>query len=86
MNFDSKIKDNLTLKVNLSGYAAATEEPRHSFGDITSVIAFAVREPSVYAGKKSDGTYGHQDAYGPEKWLGRRIFHRKGIIKCFQEE
>ena len=77
LNFDSKIKDNLTLKVNLSGYAAATEEPRHSFGDITSVIAFAVREPSVYAGKKSDGTYGHQDAYGPEKWLDGESFTGK---------
>ena len=69
LNFDSKIKDNLILKVNLSGYDATSEEPRQSFGDVTSLIAFAVREPSVYAGKKSDGTYGHQDAFGPEKWL-----------------
>jgi TonB-dependent starch-binding outer membrane protein SusC len=69
LNFDSKIKDNLTLKVNLSANDGTTNEPRHSMGDITSLIAFAVREPSVYAGLKSDGTYGHQDAYGPEKWL-----------------
>lgn len=78
LNFDSKIKDNLTLKVNLSAYDATSEEPRHSFGDVTSLIAFAVREPSVYAGKKSDGTYGHQDAYGPEKWLDGESFTNKG--------
>jgi TonB-dependent starch-binding outer membrane protein SusC len=74
LNIDSKIKDNLTLKVNLSANDGTTNEPRHSMGDITSLIAFAVREPSVYAGKKSDGTYGHQDAYGQEKWLAGESF------------
>lgn len=74
LNFDSKIKDNLFLKVNLSGFDANTEEPRHFNGDVTDMIGFAVREPSTYAGRKSDGTYGHQDQFSPEAWMDSETF------------
>ncbi len=74
LNFDSKIKDNLNLKVNLSGNSAATDEPRHYDGEMMHMIAFAVREPSIFAGKKSDGTYGYQDNYSPEAWLDSESF------------
>lgn len=74
LNFDSKIKDNLILKVNLSGNAANTDEPRQSGGEMESMIAFAVREPAIYAGKKSDGTYGYQDDFSPEAWLASESF------------
>lgn len=74
LNFDSKIKDNLTLKVNLAGNSSNVQEPRQSSGDMTSIIGFAVREGPVFAGKKSDGTYGYQDNYSPEAWLDSESF------------
>lgn len=74
LNFNSQIKDNLTLKVNLNGYSANTDEPRQYEGDMTSIIRFAVREGPVFAGLKSDGTYGYQDNYSPEAWLSSASF------------
>lgn len=74
LNFDSQIKSNLTLKVNLNGFSSVTEEPRHYEGEMTSMIAFAVREPSIFAGKKTDGTYGYQDNYSPEAWVDSKSF------------
>ncbi|HSC37454.1 MAG TPA: SusC/RagA family TonB-linked outer membrane protein, partial [Chitinophagaceae bacterium] len=74
LNFDSKIKDNLTLKVNLSGNTGKTNEPRQSSGEMMSMIGFAVREGPVYAGRKSDGTYGYQDNFGPEAWMDSKSF------------
>jgi len=73
LNFDSKLKENLNLKVNLNGYTANTDEPR-STGDMTNIIAFAVREGPIFAGKKSDGTWGHQDDFAPEAWLSSESF------------
>lgn len=74
LNFDSQIKRNLKLTTNLSGYAADTDEPRHAGGDMTNMINFAVREGPIFAGKKSDGTYGYQDNYSPEAWLDSESF------------
>lgn len=74
LNFDSKIKDNLKLAVNLSGNTANTDEPRQYDGDMMSMIGFAVREGPIYAGKKSDGTYGYQDNFSPEAWLDSKSF------------
>jgi TonB-linked SusC/RagA family outer membrane protein len=73
-NFDSKIKKNLNLKANLNGYSQNTDEPRQSSGDMMSMIGYAVREPNIYAGKKSDGTYGYQDNYSPEAWMDSPSF------------
>lgn len=73
LNFDSKIKENLKLKVDLNGYSQNTNEPR-STGDMTNMIGFAVREAPIYAGKKSDGTYGYQDDYAPEAWMSSESF------------
>ncbi|SDP13757.1 TonB-linked outer membrane protein, SusC/RagA family [Mucilaginibacter sp. OK268] len=75
LNVDSKIKDNLTLKVNLNGYSANTTEPRQNSGDMQSIIGYAVREPNTFAGLRSDGTYGHQDAFSPEGWLASPSFN-----------
>jgi len=77
LNFDSKIKDNLTLKVGLSGNAATTDEPRQYAGEMMSMVGFAVREGPVYAGKRSDGTYGYQDNYGPEAWMSSNSFVKR---------
>jgi len=74
LNFDSQIKENLNLKVNLNGYSQNTDEPRASYGDVGSIIGFAVREAPIYAGRKSDGTYGRQDDFSPEAWLASESF------------
>ena len=73
LNFDSKIKNNLNLKVNLSGNTNATEQPGDTRG-MTEMISFAVREPAVLAGKRSDGTYGYQDNFAPEAWMASNTF------------
>ncbi len=74
LNFDSQIKKNLNLKVNLNGYSQKTDEPRASYGDVQSMIGYAVREAPIYAGKKSDGTFGYQDDFSPEAWLASESF------------
>jgi len=73
LNFDSQLRENLKLKVDLKGYSRNTDEPR-STGEMTSMIGFAVREPNTYAGKKSDGTWGYQDDYAPEAWMASESF------------
>ncbi|SDK00179.1 TonB-linked outer membrane protein, SusC/RagA family [Catalinimonas alkaloidigena] len=79
LNLDSQIKKNLNLKVNLNGYSMNTDEPRHYDGEMTHMIAFAVRQGPIFAGRKSDGTYGYQDNYSPEAWLASESFvKRKG--------
>jgi len=74
LNIDSKIRENLNLKVNLNAYSQNTDEPRSSSGDMNNIIGYAVREPNIFAGKKSDGTYGYQDDYSPEAWLASASF------------
>jgi TonB-linked SusC/RagA family outer membrane protein len=73
LNFDSKIMENLKLKVDLNGYSQNTDEPR-STQDMANMIGFAVREAPIYAGKKSDGTYGYQDDFAPEAWMSSESF------------
>jgi TonB-dependent starch-binding outer membrane protein SusC len=76
LNFDSKIKENLKLKVNLSGNSSVRKEPRDYDGDMNHMIGYAVREAPIFAGKKSDGTYGYQDNYSPEGWLASESFNK----------
>lgn len=73
-NVNSQLKDNLVLRVNMNGYTFNVDEPRHYEGDMSNMIRFAVREGPVYAGLKSDGTYGYQDNYSPEAWLSSNSF------------
>jgi TonB-dependent starch-binding outer membrane protein SusC len=74
LNFDSELNEKLNLKINLNGYSQNTDEPRASYGDMQSMIGYAVREGPIYAGEKSDGTYGYQDDYSPEAWLASESF------------
>jgi TonB-dependent starch-binding outer membrane protein SusC len=76
LNFDSQLRDNIKLKINLNGYSKNTDEPR-STGDMQNMIGFAVREAPIYAGRKSDGTYGYQDDYAPEAWMDSESFTNK---------
>ncbi|GHE45200.1 SusC/RagA family TonB-linked outer membrane protein [Sphingobacterium griseoflavum] len=74
LNFDSEIFENLKLKVNVNGNTAKTAEPKHFDGDMMHMIGFAVRQGPIYAGRKSDGTYGYQDNYSPEAWMSSESF------------
>lgn len=82
INNDSKINDKLTLRVGAQGYTAENHSPRQYDGGMNSMINFAVREGPIYAGLKSDGTYGYQDNYSPEAWLSSNSFY-KGTNKYF---
>ena len=82
LNDDGKLTDNLSMKVSLMGYTASQQSPRQYDGGMNSMINFAVREGPVYAGKKSNGTYGYQDNYSPEAWLASNSFY-KGTNKYF---
>jgi TonB-dependent starch-binding outer membrane protein SusC len=73
LNFDSQLRENLDLKLTMNGYSQNTEEPR-STGDMQNMIGFAVREAPIYAGRKSDGTYGYQDDFAPEAWMDSESF------------
>src|SRR5690606_16381098 len=74
LNFTGEILDNLKLNVNINGNTAKTEEPKHFDGDMMHMIGFAVRQGPIYAGRKSDGTYGYQDNYSPEAWMSSESF------------
>lgn len=74
LNFNSQITNNLNLKVSTNGFTYNVDEPRHYEGDMSNMIRFAVREGPVFAGLKSDGTYGYQDNYSPEAWLATESF------------
>lgn len=74
LNFNGEILENLKLNVNLNGNSAKTNEPKHFEGDMMHMIGFAVRQGPIYAGEKSDGTYGYQDNYSPEAWMASESF------------
>src|SRR5665648_150333 len=75
LNLDSKIKENLHLKVDLIGNSRTVNEPRHGEGDMMHMINYTGREPSTFAGEKSNGTFGYQDNYGYEAWLNSNSFN-----------
>jgi TonB-linked SusC/RagA family outer membrane protein len=81
-NEDSKLTDKLSLKLNLNGYASNQRSPRQYDGGMNNMINFALREGPIFAGRKSDGTYGYQDNYSPEGWLASGSFY-KGTNKYF---
>ncbi len=72
-NIDNQLTSTLHLKADISGYTGVQKEPR-SNDDFNMMIGYSVREPSIIAGRKSDGTYGYQDNYCPEGWLDSQSF------------
>jgi len=72
-NVDNQLTNTLHLKADISGYTGVQKEPRSS-DNFNTMIGYSVREPSVIAGRKSDGTYGYQDNYCPEGWLDSPSF------------
>ena len=72
-NVDNQLTRTLHLKADISGYTGVQKEPR-SNDDFNTMIGYSVREPSIIAGRKSDGTYGYQDNYCPEGWMDSSSF------------
>lgn len=60
--------------MNLNAYANNYEAPNGEPQSIDGMIGYAVRQGPIYAGKKSDGSFGYQDNYSPEAWLASESF------------
>lgn len=73
VSLKSEIAKGLIMDINLNGYNNKYNAPNGS-GGIGSIIGYSVREPSIYAGQKSDGSFGYQDNYSPEAWLNSESF------------
>jgi TonB-linked SusC/RagA family outer membrane protein len=69
VNLTAKLLPKLTLSLNNNVYTNHYRAPRGTPGDIDGMIGFSVRHPPTMAGKRSDGTYGYQENYGPMAWL-----------------
>ncbi len=74
LSLKSEVARGLTLDVNFNAYNNKYNAPNGEPQSIDGIIGYAVREGPVYAGKKSDGTYGYQDSYSPEAWLDSQSF------------
>jgi TonB-dependent starch-binding outer membrane protein SusC len=73
-NMSAKVLKNLTFNANLNAYTTTYNAPNGEPTSIEGIIGYAVREGPIYAGKKSDGTFGYQDNYSPEAWLASSSF------------
>ncbi len=69
VNLMAKLFPKLTLSLNNNVYVNHYRAPRGTPGDIDGMIGFSVRHPPTMADKRSDGTYGYQENYGPMAWL-----------------
>lgn len=73
-SMESKLKYGLTLTLNINAYHNKYDAPMGDPGSIDGIIGYAVREAPIYAGQKSDGSFGYQDNYSPEAWLAGDSF------------
>lgn len=71
---ESKLKYGLTLNLNINAYHNNYDAPIGEPQSIDGIIGYAVREAPIYAGRKSDGSFGYQDNYSPEAWLAGDSF------------
>ncbi len=75
-NMSTNILKNVTLNIDLDAYTTTYKSPNGQPSSIEGIIGYAVREGPIYAGKKSDGTFGYQDDYSPEAWLSSSSFKK----------
>lgn len=73
-SLESKLIYGLTLGLNLNAYRNIYNAPIGEPQSIDGMIGYTVREAPIYAGQKSDGSFGYQDNYGPEAWLAGDSF------------
>lgn len=75
-NMKSSLTKSLTLNTHLNGYVNNYKAPNGEPQSIDDMIGFTVREPPIFAGQKSDGSFGYQDNYSPEAWLASESFQK----------
>lgn len=73
LSLQTKLSDKVSLDLNINGYHNRYDAPQGS-GSIDAMIGYAVREGPIFAGQKSDGSFGYQDDYSPEAWLNSLCF------------
>ena len=62
----SEIAKGLMLNLNINAYNNKYNAPNGEPQSIDGMIGYAVRQGPIYAGQKSDGSFGYQDNYSPE--------------------
>ncbi len=70
----SELSKSLHLNLNINAYNNTYNAPNGEPQSIDGMIGYTVREGAIYAGKKSDGSFGYQDNYSPEAWLNGESF------------
>lgn len=70
----TEIGKGLTLNLNMNAYNNRYSAPNGEPQSIDGMIGYAVRQGPIYAGQKSDGSFGYQDNYSPEAWLAGDSF------------
>ena len=70
----SEIAKGLTLNLNINAYNNKYNAPNGEPQSIDGMIGYTVRQGPIYAGKKTDGSFGYQDNYSPEAWLASESF------------
>lgn len=70
----SEIAKNLTLNLNMNAYGQVYKAPIGEPQSIDGMIGYSVRQGPIFAGKKSDGSFGYQDNYSPEAWMASESF------------
>ena len=76
LSLRSNLTDKLILDLNVNAYNNRYNAPNGEPTSINGMIGYAVREGPIYAGRKSDGTFGYQDNYSPEAWMNSESFVR----------
>lgn len=70
----SEIAKGLILNLNMNAYGQEYKAPLGEPMSIDGMIGYAVRQGPIYAGKKSDGSFGYQDNYSPQAWMASESF------------
>lgn len=69
----SEITKGLTLNMNTHAYGNTYNAPNGE-SNIDGIIGHSVRFGPIYAGQKSDGSFGYQDNFSPQAWLSSTSF------------
>lgn len=84
LNVDSKIRDNLMLKVKLSGQSGKSNEPtavdKNPALGVEGLLDYAIKIPNTYAGKMSNGYYGNQTGFTVEGWMDSESFISNDVM------
>lgn len=70
----SELTKSLVLNISINAYGNNYNAPNGEPQSIDGIIGYAVRQGPIYAGKKSDGSFGYQDNYSPQAWLSSESF------------